>query len=180
MTATLVVPQRVRVAGDLFHGRVPAGAVYVGRPAPGLPGSRFANPHKVGACRVCRVRHDQAGAVAAYAEDLDGDLVLLAAVREELAGRDLACWCRPGLPCHATVLVVRANATVPAGSLADPVEWEGTCPCCPEVLGVDESARMRWHRIPPCHGRPVCPGTGQPAREVHPREHWRVEGVTYL
>jgi len=41
-------PQRVRVLGDYFHGRVPAGAVYVGRAAPGLPASRYANPFKTG------------------------------------------------------------------------------------------------------------------------------------
>jgi hypothetical protein len=38
------VPQRVRVTGDLFHGHVPVGAVYVGRAAPGLPASPFASP----------------------------------------------------------------------------------------------------------------------------------------
>ena len=32
--------RRVKVAGDLFHGQVPAGAVYVGRAAPASP-----NPH---------------------------------------------------------------------------------------------------------------------------------------
>jgi len=28
----------------------------------------------------------------------------------ELRGRDLACWCPPGCPCHADVLLERANA----------------------------------------------------------------------
>jgi hypothetical protein len=97
-------PRRVRVAGDLFHGRVPDGAVYVGRGAPGLRASCYANPHKVGDCRACSVRHDQAGAVEAYACYLDG--------RQELAGRDLACWCRPGLPCHADVLLALARPRV--------------------------------------------------------------------
>jgi len=41
------VPERVRVQGDLFHGVVPAGAIYVGRGAPGLPASRYANPFAV-------------------------------------------------------------------------------------------------------------------------------------
>lgn len=27
----------------------------------------------------------------------------------ELRGRDLACWCPPGLPCHADVLLEIAN-----------------------------------------------------------------------
>lgn len=33
------------------------------------------------------------------------------AVRCELAGRDLACWCKPGDPCHADVLLELANPT---------------------------------------------------------------------
>lgn len=30
-------------------------------------------------------------------------------VRRELAGRNLACWCAPGTPCHADVLLELAN-----------------------------------------------------------------------
>jgi len=30
--------------------------------------------------------------------------------RRELRGRDLACWCKPGEPCHADVLLEIANA----------------------------------------------------------------------
>jgi hypothetical protein len=30
-------------------------------------------------------------------------------IRAELAGRDLACWCRPDQPCHADVLLEIAN-----------------------------------------------------------------------
>lgn len=32
------------------------------------------------------------------------------AVRRELAGRDLCCWCPPGQPCHADVLLALANS----------------------------------------------------------------------
>lgn len=39
--------RRVRVLGDLYHGRIPEGAIYVGRAAPGLPASPYANPFKV-------------------------------------------------------------------------------------------------------------------------------------
>jgi hypothetical protein len=35
---------------------------------------------------------------------------LVAAARAELRGRTLACWCRPGDPCHADVLLEMANA----------------------------------------------------------------------
>ncbi|MEV4494047.1 DUF4326 domain-containing protein [Micromonospora coxensis] len=98
---------RVRVAGDLYHGRVPDGAVYVGRGAPGLPGSRYANRHRAGHCRVCRVEHDRAGAVEAYARELEQSPDLVDAARRELAGADLACWCRvDGQPCHGDVLAL--------------------------------------------------------------------------
>ena len=30
-------------------------------------------------------------------------------IRRELAGHNLACWCRPGTPCHAEVLIELAN-----------------------------------------------------------------------
>lgn len=31
-------------------------------------------------------------------------------VRENLRGKNLACWCKPGEPCHADVLLELANA----------------------------------------------------------------------
>jgi hypothetical protein len=30
-------------------------------------------------------------------------------IRRELAGHNLACWCKPGTPCHADVLIDLAN-----------------------------------------------------------------------
>jgi hypothetical protein len=35
---------------------------------------------------------------------------LFLSVQPELAGHDLACWCKPGTPCHADVLLELANA----------------------------------------------------------------------
>jgi hypothetical protein len=106
-------PRRVRVLGDLYHGRIPAGAVYVGRAAPGLPASLYANPHKVGKlCRLCGVEHDRAGAVEAYRRDLDQRPEVVEAARRDLAGRDPCCWCRLDEgPCHADVLIEAANTT---------------------------------------------------------------------
>jgi hypothetical protein len=118
MTAT--VPQRVRVAGDLFHGRVPAGAVYVGRVAPGLPTSPYANPHLVGDCRYCGRRHDQDGAADAYLHHLAKWPALVQAARRDLAGRDLACWCHTGLRCHADVLLSFVNAGVARSAVVSP------------------------------------------------------------
>ena len=106
--------QRKRVKG----WRAPAEARYVGR------GTRYGNPN-----RIVReswglvVRHDNGGtvgtfpesearrfAVEAYRHHLKAHPELVAAAREDLAGRDLMCWC--ALPesgetdwCHAAVLL---------------------------------------------------------------------------
>ncbi len=84
--------QRQRRAG----WRMPAGAVYVGRP------SRWGNPWRVEELGA-------AEAVARYRAELLADPVRFAAVRRELAGRDLACWCRPDVACHTDVLLLLAN-----------------------------------------------------------------------
>lgn len=39
-------------------------------------------------------------------------------VREELAGKDLACWCKPFDPCHADVLLAVANNPAPTEGAA--------------------------------------------------------------
>ncbi len=103
---------RVQVLGDLFHGVAPPGAVYLGRPAPGLTGSPLANPHRAGRpCRVCRgVTHTPVEAVIAYAEHLEqrGDLVDLVR-RQYTTDTVFCCWCELNAPCH--VDVVRALLT---------------------------------------------------------------------
>lgn len=99
-------PKRVKIAGDLYHPRIPDGAVYVVRRR-----SRFGNPHRVGACSVCRTSHTAAEAVALFAADLHAGRLRFTVedVRTHLAGRDLACWCKPTDPCHADVLLAVAN-----------------------------------------------------------------------
>ena len=116
------MPDRVRVGGDYFHGRVPAGAVYVGRPAPGLPGSPFHNPFRVGRPAPLGTVPGPAGPIivdttavdAAHAVDLYTFLILAdpdyqARARVALYGRDLACWCRIGQSCHADPLLTVVN-----------------------------------------------------------------------
>jgi hypothetical protein len=34
--------------------------------------------------------------------------------RDQITGKNLGCWCKPGTPCHADVLLEFANATAPA------------------------------------------------------------------
>ncbi|WIM94302.1 DUF4326 domain-containing protein [Actinoplanes oblitus] len=108
--------ERVRVRGDLYHGEVPDGAIYVGRAAPGLKASPFHNGHKVGGtCRICGRTHDRADSVTTYSRELAADPERIERVRAELAGADLACWCSLDGPCHGDVLI-----RVAAG--ADPID----------------------------------------------------------
>lgn len=113
-----VPPRRVKVLGDLYHGRIPEGAIYVGRGAPGLRASPYANRHRVGDCRTCGTVHDREGAVVAHALDLANRPDLVEAVRRDLHGSDLACWCKPEAgPCHADVLLLVAAGAHPLTAL---------------------------------------------------------------
>jgi hypothetical protein len=111
-------PRRVRVAGDLFHPQVPDGAVYVGRQAPGLRRSPWANPFKEGARTASNLVapfadvqiRNRAHAVDLFRQLADVSPDYRREVREHLRGRDLACWCRPDQQCHADVLLDIANA----------------------------------------------------------------------
>jgi Domain of unknown function (DUF4326) len=82
--------------------RKPPGAVMIARP------SKWGNPYPVAV-------YGRDEAVRLYREYLLADQELLAAVRTELAGRDLACWCVPGEACHADVLLAVANEPAAAG-----------------------------------------------------------------
>ncbi|MFY1649890.1 DUF4326 domain-containing protein [Solwaraspora sp. WMMB762] len=104
MTAPARRIQRRRTAG----WRMPTGTVYVGRP------TRWGNPYTADPT-------DPAGRVKAvnrYRLWITTRPDLIAAARAVLAGRDLACWCPLGAPCHADVLLTLAN-TNPADQ-ADP------------------------------------------------------------
>ncbi|MEV0379948.1 DUF4326 domain-containing protein [Nonomuraea sp. NPDC050643] len=100
--------RRVKVEGDRYHGRVPEGAVYVGRAAPGLKASPFSSPHSVGGrgCRACGGRiHERHEVIELYREHLRQHPELVERAREELGGTDLACWCSLEQECHAEVLL---------------------------------------------------------------------------
>lgn len=72
--------------------RKPPGAVVVARP------TKWGNPYPV-------AEHGRSEAVRLYREHLGQHPEIIAAARRELAGRDLACWCPIGQPCHADVLL---------------------------------------------------------------------------
>lgn len=93
----------------------------------GLPAKRVSRPGKWGnpftiEATAARYGLDrdaaQARAVALCAQWLSGTLESSLSpgdppqrddIRRELAGHNLACWCRPGTPCHADVLIDLAN-----------------------------------------------------------------------
>lgn len=88
---------RVRVQGNLYHPVVPSGAVYVGRQGFGLRRSPWANPFSLRS-------HDRVEALRLYRQWLVGQPALVERARRELAGKQLACWCRVEDACHADVL----------------------------------------------------------------------------
>lgn len=87
--------------------KLPAGTVCVTRTAYG-PG-KFGNPFKVGKEGTPPTN---AEAVQSFREWLDNtpegqDMAFRA--KRDLRGKNLACWCRIGDPCHADVLLELAN-----------------------------------------------------------------------
>ncbi len=109
--------RRVRLGGDLYHPIVPAGAVRITRP------TRWGNPYPIrryGLARALTLHREWLlGAPAAVHEAraigcrlrLYGS-ALVDAVRHELTGRVLACWCPLDGPCHGDLLLALA-ATAP-------------------------------------------------------------------
>jgi hypothetical protein len=91
------MPQRIQLS-RARGWRKPAEAVVVARP------SRWGNPFPVGDGVPTRAR-----AVELYEEHLAARPELVARARAELRGKDLACWCPPGGPCHADALLRVAN-----------------------------------------------------------------------
>lgn len=95
--------QRVQVQGDLFHGRVPEGAVYIGRSAPGLPASPYANPFPV-------KTFGPAVSLDSYGEYLREYPNLVERAVKEIGDSDMACWCKPGARCHGDLLRAAMDA----------------------------------------------------------------------
>ena len=94
------MPERIRLSRA--HGwRKPEGSVVVARP------SGWGNPHRV---QESTPEAHQAAVELFHADLLSGRLdFTIDDVQRALAGRDLACWCAPGLACHADVLLEVAN-----------------------------------------------------------------------
>ncbi len=100
--------------------KMPPNTVVVARP------SKWGNPHDWRDWRENWPYRDSAGfsllfvgevgrddwcrdrAVQAFREDLEEGAIRLPVTA--LRGKNLACWCKPGAPCHADVLLELANA----------------------------------------------------------------------
>ena len=82
--------------------RMPAGAVYVGRP------TQWGNPFRPELSSY--PPYTAENAVTDYRADLLGMPEVCEIVRTELRGKDLVCWCPLDQPCHADVLLGVANA----------------------------------------------------------------------
>lgn len=87
--------------------RMPPNTAYVGRP------TIFGNPFMVGqeipflpGRRVADKRH----AFSLFVGHAPLQSRLVAAAKEQLRGKNLACWCPRTEPCHADVLLEIANA----------------------------------------------------------------------
>lgn len=84
-------------AGRVVHCKREPYDVYIGRPARGLPGSKWANPFRIG--------HDgDRDEVCAKYEAYIRSRPDLLADLPEIDGKILGCWCAPEA-CHGDVLV---------------------------------------------------------------------------
>ena len=95
------MPQRIQMK-RLKGWRKPADTIYVGRP------TRWGNPYRTdvdatAALCVARFKERCRGMKAEAPDSFEAWIA-------PLRGHDLACWCRPGAPCHADVLLSLASA----------------------------------------------------------------------
>ena len=96
--------------------KMPENAVYVGRP------TKWGNPYIIGG-NYADGEHDEIWydnidaetAAEWYRQAIENGIstavnLTVNEIRNELRGKDLACWCRLDKPCHADVLLEIANA----------------------------------------------------------------------
>jgi hypothetical protein len=67
---------------------------------------RWGNPYKVGENGV----KDVLEAIALFEKDINDIVLWEQTIKAELKGKNLACWCKLGEPCHADVLLKIANS----------------------------------------------------------------------
>jgi hypothetical protein len=105
----MVGPERIQLYRTKGW-RMPPNTISVARPG------RWGNPFRVGDVdhKTGERIADQAHAVRLFRERWFGahhdGLGMHDIVQHELRGMNLACWCKPGTPCHADVLIEIANS----------------------------------------------------------------------
>jgi hypothetical protein len=117
-----VTPQRMQLSRKAGFNLQAASQALNGLPAKRVtrPG-KWGNPFSIEA--TAKRHHLDPDAAQAKAVDLCGQWLngrldpglspggppSRAEIRAELGGHNLACWCRPGTPCHADILLALAN-----------------------------------------------------------------------
>ena len=103
-------PQRIQLS-RAKGWRMPPNTVKVDR------STKWGNPWTVADCAtIFEAPPERAAelAVSLFAKGLRRNLPAVGftaeEVRSELAGKNLACWCKPGDACHADILLELANA----------------------------------------------------------------------
>jgi|SRR6185369_3902798 len=89
---------------------MPPNTVYVGRP------TKWGNPYRIGnpslGGTIAFIPINQVtleGVLDAYRDYMSRCRWLIEEHGHELRGKDLACWCKEGEPCHADILLELAN-----------------------------------------------------------------------
>lgn len=109
--------RRVRVQGDLFHGRVPDGAVYIGRAAPGLKASPYANPYSLKRYTLDESRRRYRALLPSLVDQ----------ARADIGDANVACWCHDDAPwCHGDDLLAAIAGTAPASETDTPAALSTT------------------------------------------------------
>jgi hypothetical protein len=96
------MPERIQLS-RAKGARLPRGTMKVDR------STAYGNPFRAAMYKDFTA----ADAVSLFRRWMNGDSALLSAGRPPdiglLRGKNLACWCKPGTPCHADVLLELAN-----------------------------------------------------------------------
>ena len=109
-------PKRIQLSRKK-NWRLPKNTIVVARG----PGRKWGNPFKVhkptgDPTDMMDAQHgvcfSRAAAVARYTDWLRERTSWQFEIKRELRGKNLACWCPLGEPCHADVMLKIANSTV--------------------------------------------------------------------
>ena len=104
-----MTPQRIQLSRKKGF-RLPPNTVVVARP------SKWGNPFQIadvidaydGNKRAAA--NDVKQAYHRWLREFSEGRTIAESAKTELRGKNLACWCKPGEPCHADVLLELANA----------------------------------------------------------------------